>query len=142
MPQKLSWIFYVVLHLSFKGNVNYGLVYHGNVITETSALKLQLRSKFISANGLKCRVCNDAEWSPNQQYYAGRCEKELDPGNLETHCSVEGTQFCLKLKITFDPEVKRRTKLLEKNLESVLSERDKDEMLKVLKSRKTLISSL
>ena len=53
---------------------------------------------------------------------------------------MEETQFCLKLKITFDPEVKRRTKLLEKNLESVLSERDKDEILKVLKSRKTLIS--
>ena len=52
---------------------------------------------------------------------------------------MEENQFCLKLKITFDPEVKRRTKLLEKNLESVLSERDKDEILKVLKSRKTLI---
>merc|ERR1719273_719136 len=108
MSQKMSWILYIVLHLSFK------------------------------ADGLKCRVCNNAEWSPNQQYYAGRCEKELDPGNLETHCSVEGTQFCLKLKITFDPKVKRRTELLEKNLESVLSERDKDEILKVLKSQQTV----
>ena len=103
-------------------------------------MKLVLNSNFILADGLKCRVCNDAEWSPNQQYYAGRCEKEFDPGNLETNCSVEETQFCLKLRIIFDPEVKRRTELLEKNLESVLSERDKDEMLKVLKSRKNLIS--
>ena len=55
---------------------------------------------------------------------------------------MEETQFCLKLKITFDPEVKRRTRLLEKNLESVLSERDKDEILNVLKARKTLILSL
>ena len=102
-------------------------------------MRLLLRSNLILGDGLKCRVCNDAEWSPNQQYYAGRCGQEFDPGNLETHCSVEETQFCLKLKITFDPEVKRRTKLLEKNLESVLSERDKDEILKVLKSRKTLI---
>ena len=104
-----------------------------------STLKFLLRSNFILADGLKCRVCNNAEWSPNQQYYAGRCEDGFDPGNLETHCSMEETQFCLKLKITFDPEVKRRTKLLEKNLESVLSERDKDEILKVLKSRKNLI---
>ena len=105
-------------------------------------MKLVLSSHFILADGLKCRVCNNAEWSPNQQYYAGRCGKEFDQGNLETHCSVEGTQFCLKLKITFDPKVKRRTELLEKNLESVLSDRDKDEIIKVLKSRKTLISSL
>ena len=103
-------------------------------------MKVVLRSNLILADGLKCQVCNNAEWSPNQQYYAGRCENEFDPGNLVTHCSMEETQFCLKLKITFDPEVKRRTRLLEKNLESVLSERDKDEMLKVLKSRKTPIS--
>ena len=103
-----------------------------------SLLKLVLRSNFILADGLKCRICNNAEWSPNQQYYAGQCEDGFDPGNLETHCSMEETQFCLKLKITFDPEVKRRTRLLEKNLESVLSERDKEEILKVLKSRKNL----
>ena len=102
-------------------------------------MKTLLPSNFILADGLKCRVCNDAEWSPNQQYYAGRCENGFDPENLETHCSMEETQFCLKLKITFDPDVKRRTRLLEKNLESVLSERDRDEILKVLKSRKTLI---
>ena len=103
-------------------------------------MKLVLRSNLILADGLKCRICNNAEWSPNQQYYAGRCDDGFDPGNLETHCSMEETQFCLKLKITFDPEVKRRTRLLEKNLESVLSERDRDEILKVLKSRKILIS--
>ena len=116
------------------------MLYTHTDVLHHSALKLLLRSNFILADGLKCRVCNNAEWSPNQQYYAGRCEDGFDPGNLETHCSMEQTQFCLKLKITFDPEVKRRTRLLEKNLESVLSERDRDEILKVLKSRKTLIS--
>ena len=94
------------------------------------------------ACSLKCRVCENAELSSNKEYYAGQCKHDINLGRLERACPFKENQFCLKLKITFDPEVKRRTNLWEKNLSdnqllgSVLSKEAQDEIQKILKSRK------
>ena len=93
------------------------------------------------ACSLKCRVCENAELSANKEYYAGQCKNDINLRRLERVCPFEENQFCLKLKITFDPEVKRRTTLWEKNLSdnqllgSVLSNEAQDEIQKILKSR-------
>ena len=70
----------------------------------------------MTAHAIKCRICGDAELSSNEEFYAGSCKGESDQGSRNESCFWEDNQYCLKLKITLSPVLKRRTELYEKTL--------------------------
>jgi len=105
---------------------------------------LMLVSSFIPAHGIKCRICDDAELSPNNNYYAGHCNEESDFGTFEEKCPFEDSQYCLKLKTTFNSDLKRETDLYEKNflndelMKSVFTRKEREELKKSLEAQKSV----
>ena len=69
------------------------------------------------------------------------CQRNSDLGSMEENCSWGDNKYCLKLKIKFDPELKEKTEMYEKNLSndqllSVLSTKERQELLNTLEARK------
>ena len=98
---------------------------------------------FFKANSLKCRICKDAELSPNAEFFAGSCENPLDIGSHGENCKWEDNKYCLKLKITLSPDLKKKTELYERNLydEDVLkkyfNKQEREGMQKLLAKRES-----
>ena len=96
-----------------------------------------LSNKACSSN---CHICGNGELSPNGAFFAGRCNSESDLGSGEDVCPWEDTNYCLKLKITFDPDLRRRTEFIENNLfdDEMLNnfpKQERDEMSRFLSQR-------
>ena len=94
-------------------------------------------------HGLKCRICDNPELSPNNDFYAGRCDSESDYGSSQETCPFQNNQYCLKLKITLNEQLKRETDLYEKNflndelMKSVFTKKEREELKESLAARKT-----
>ena len=79
--------------------------------------------------------------SPNEEFYAGSCKGESDEGSRNESCTWEDNQYCLKLKITLSPALKRRTELYEKTLlesdvlKKTFSKKEAEEMQNFLAAR-------
>ena len=104
---------------------------------------------FISVtSGIKCRICDEPELSPNNAYYAGRCDSESDYGSLQDTCPFENSQYCLKLTITLNEQLKRETDLYEKNflndqlMRSVFTQKEREELKESLAARKSFNTTL
>ena len=80
---------------------------------------------FIIAYSIKCRICGTGELSDNGDYFAGPCTDESDLGNHEEPCPWKENNYCLKLKITLDPILKRKVQLMEETVSN-------EETLKIL----------
>ena len=99
-------------------------------------------------SGIKCRICDEPELSPNNAFYAGRCDSESDYGNSHETCPFENSQYCLKLKITLNEQLKRETDLYEKNflnddlMRSVFTQKEREELKESLAARKTFNATL
>ena len=99
---------------------------------------------FQLACGIKCRICDDPELSPNNNFYAGKCDDDSDFGSSQASCPFENSQYCLKLEITFDSELKLQTDLYEKNflnddlMKSIFTKKEREELKESLAARKCL----
>ena len=95
---------------------------------------------FNKAHSSNCHICGNGELSPNGKFFAGQCKSESDLGDKQEVCPWENRNYCLKLKITFDPDLRRRTELIENNLfdDELLSnfpKQQRDEMSRFLAQR-------
>ena len=96
---------------------------------------------FILVLSMRCHICGNTELSSNKEFFAGKCESENDLGKHEDDCPWEDNQYCLKLKITFNLEVRRTTQFLENSFLntaslSLIPQKQRDEIRKQLQKRK------
>ena len=90
---------------------------------------------------MRCHICGNTELSSNKEFFAGKCQSENDLGKHEDDCPWEDNQYCLKLKITFNLEVRRTTQFLENSFLntaslSLIPQKQRDEIRKQLQKRK------
>ena len=96
---------------------------------------------FILVLSMRCHICRNTELSSNKEFFAGKCQSENDLGKHEDDCPWEDNQYCLKLKITFNLEVRRTTQFLENSFLntaslSLIPQKQRDEIRKQLQKRK------
>ena len=92
---------------------------------------------------MRCHICGNTELSSNKEFFAGKCDSEKDLGKHEDECPWDDNQYCLKLIITFGLEARRTTKFIESSFRdtsalNLIPEKQRDEMWKLLKKRKSL----
>ena len=92
---------------------------------------------------MKCHICGNTELSSNKEFFAGKCDNEGDLGKHENDCPWEDIHYCLKLKIEFSLENRKKTEFLENSLRDsdilkLIPQEDRNKMWKQMQKRKNL----
>ena len=81
--------------------------------------------------------------SSNKEFFARKCNNEGDLGTHENDCPWDDNQYCLKLKIEFNLENRKKNEFLENSFRDsdilkLIPRNDRNKMWKELQKRKNL----